>query len=280
MLKSAKCECERIPSVHTYLGLIAAESKRDKKIELLKSANKNYPFVQEMLNYGTNPDYKYNIHLSELSEGEGKEIDSVQWTTFIKPLFDRLRNREITGNAAKAGFEIMAIKYNDDTKQLLLKILNKDFKLGIGRTEFIKVFGEEQMEKRQFEVALAKGYDPNKDDIFCGDYFLSRKLDGCVSKDSIIEFENGEKKSIGEVVEKRIQGKIKSFDVKNGKIVFSKIKDYMIIKKENSNKRWFKIKTKSGKEIKITENDRLFSSDGCWVEVSKLGIQDSIYIEN
>jgi len=63
---------------------------------------------------------------------------------------------------------------------------------------------------------------------------------------------------IGEIVEKKLRGKILAFDPKTKKIGYYPITDWL----KNRKKRIFKITTATGREIKLSESHNLFTLDG------------------
>ena len=100
------------------------------------------------------------------------------------------------------------------------------------------------------------------------------KLDGCVSKDTIVETENGEK-TIEEVV-KGNDTQILSYNEETNKVEFKTIKKKMHFFTE---KKWYKIKFDNGLELKITENDFLRIKNGSYRMVLDLQIGDEVLIK-
>lgn len=74
--------------------------------------------------------------------------------------------------------------------------------------------------------------------------------DGCLSYDTLVDTDLGKLK-IGDIVENRIKCKIKAFDFKSQKEIYTDITDYFI----NENKfSWYELKDDSDNTIKVTGN--------------------------
>lgn len=108
-----------------------------------------------------------------------------------------------------------------------------------------------------------------------GVYMMEQKMDGCVSKDTIVETENGEK-TIEEVV-KGDDTQVLSYNEETGKKEFKLIERKM---HSFTGKKWFKIKLENDMELKITENDFLRIKNGSYRQVSDLEVGDEILIKN
>ena len=108
-----------------------------------------------------------------------------------------------------------------------------------------------------------------------GVYMMEQKMDGCVSKDTIVETENGEK-TIEEVV-KGTDTQVLSYNEETGKKEFKTIERKM---HSFTGKKWYKIRLENGFELKITENDYLRIKEGSYRQVSDLQVGDEILIKN
>lgn len=104
---------------------------------------------------------------------------------------------------------------------------------------------------------------------------MESKCDGCVSKDTIVETENGEK-TIEEVV-KGDDTQVLSYNEETGKKEFKTIERKM---HSFTGKKWYKVKLENGMELKITENDFLRIKNGSYRQVSDLQIGDEVLIKN
>ena len=131
---------------------------------------------------------------------------------------------------------------------------------------------------QKYPCALANVLEKAKNvDVLDGNWFISRKLDGCVDYCSNVEFDDGRVLPIGEVVRNKISGKVKSFDGQN--IVYKDIEDWMEgLEDINPDKDWYEIETEDGKILKITGNDKVMTKNG-WKCVCDLTKYDEILID-
>lgn len=118
------------------------------------------------------------------------------WYDVFHSILERLASRELTGNTAIERIT-ECLRYHDEEKQrFFLQILDRDLNLGISWDTYrSEVMGLND----QFEVALAqhlekaKGVDPVN-----GEWFASRKLDGCrciaIIHDGEVEFRSRQNK--------------------------------------------------------------------------------------
>lgn len=107
-----------------------------------------------------------------------------------------------------------------------------------------------------------------------GPKVMEQKMDGCVSKDTIVETENGEK-TIEEVV-KGDDTQVLSYNEETGKKEFKNIERKM---HSFTGKKWYKIKLDNGMELKITENDYLRIKNGAYRQVVNLSVGDEILVK-
>lgn len=81
---------------------------------------------------------------------------------------------------------------------------------------------------------------------------ITEKLHGCVSRDTIVEtIEYGEI-LIGEVVDKKLNVRIKALDTESNEIVFVKIDEWFF---EHDNGDWYEIEFEDGRLLRITGNN-------------------------
>lgn len=85
-------------------------------------------------------------------------------------------------------------------------------------------------------------------------YLAQLKLDGCLDYNTVLETDKGCLK-IGEIVENKIQCKVKAYDFDKHEVIFTDVKSFFI---NQNDFKWLKIKTKSGKEIIATTNHKIF----------------------
>lgn len=114
--------------------------------------------------------------------------------------------------------------------------------------------------------------DVNGDTI---DWTTAKSREKCVSGDTIVETENGEK-PIKDVVNGNDK-LILSFNDETGELELQDIEDRWCRDTESD---WVEITTDSGRKLKITTNDYIKLSNGAYREVCNLKIGDEIVVKN
>lgn len=209
--------------------------------------------TKEILYWIYNPFQKYNITSTNILKKPDLVIDN---DLEIFTLLRMLNTRETTGHEAIGlvnGFINKNIKYKD----LILNIIDKDLKCRIGASIINDVFPEYIP---TFDVALANSYSDvkNRINIFDGSWYASRKLDGCLSAETLVELENNGIKTIKEVVDNKIVDSIKCYDEKNKKIIYSPIEWWGTDIELKEEIEWFEIELEDGRKIKATSNHPFF----------------------
>lgn len=180
-----------------------------------------------MFKYAYNPFFKYGVTSANL-----KKLNNLEEFDIIEmiDLLDKLRNRELTGNKAVAivnGF----INQNPTHRELLYDIFDRNLKIGMAVKQINKALGNIIP---VFDVALAATFDEEwKDKYGLSNYLIQRKCNGCLDHDTLVEFEDGSIYTIGEVVEKKIEGNIKCYNEKTGKIEYQPITNWYLNKDYN-----------------------------------------------
>lgn len=180
------------------------------------------------------------------------------------------QNAYYNGNAEISDAEFDALwdelKEKDPTNKLITSKVGKDESDFFPKTKHLMIMGSQEKanSKEEVEKKLA-GMAGD------GDYLIEWKLDGCVSKDTLVQTENGVK-TIEEVV-KGQDTTVLSYNEEEGKIEFKKILNKMC---SFTNKKWFKIKLDDGTELKITENDYIRLINGAYRKVSDLNVGDIV----
>lgn len=110
-------------------------------------------------------------------------------------------------------------------------------------------------------------------------FYETEKLDGCLNGSTILQTEDG-LKTIRDICENKYSGKVKTYDVNTKKSIFSKITHHMIKHNDAPNpKKWYKLKTSSGKIIKLTGNHKVFLPElGCWRRTDELTGNEKVLI--
>jgi RNA ligase (TIGR02306 family) len=103
---------------------------------------------------------------------------------------------------------------------------------------------------------------------------VTRKIDGCLSDDTIIITEDGYM-TIKDIVETKYNKKVLSYDIENKQPVFCSIVNHMVRKNLNN---WYKIIMDSGEELIITGNHRIWVDNlNCYRSVEDL-VGDEIFL--
>lgn len=89
-------------------------------------------------------------------------------------LLDLLASGDLSGHMAIATFKAFVAKY-PEYEDIFYFIIDKDLEIRLGDTEINKVFPGLVP---SFDVALAEAWNPEKDVIEDGKWFISRKIDG------------------------------------------------------------------------------------------------------
>lgn len=224
---------------------------------------------------------KYGVHKFQIQPIYGNKTLENDYSYF-HDLLDKLANRELTGNAAIDAVEAAIAQFVKEDKDILAAILNKKLTIGLSKTTFEKLTGT-SVQAADFDVTLACHLEGVKNvNPIDGTWYASRKVDGCVSGDTIVELENGVRVPIAEVVNKRMKCKIKSFDETTGKIVYSDIVDWMhnVEDSDPAQKQWYEIELENGKTLKITGNDSVYVKNKGWVKVENLTNDDELLLDD
>jgi len=109
---------------------------------------------------------------------------------------------------------------------------------------------------------------------------LDPKLDGCLSASWTIEFEDGRRVTIAEVVENRIEGRIKSFNPSTGKIEYNKILNWAKNGSDinDTSVKWYRITLENGNMLPPLTGNHLVWLPllKCWRRVDLLMIGDKL----
>lgn len=206
------------------------------------------------------------------------------WPAFEKLATD-LRNRTITGHAARdaiqqAADSCDALAWNQFYRLVLLK----DLKCGTTDTTINKVLAEfgkpsEDYLIPVFACQLAKNAEDHPNHML-GPKLVDWKLDGCLSSEWTIEFEDGSKITIAEVVDNKICGKIKSYNTDTGKIEYNNILNWSKngIDINYTEISWFRIVLENGKILPpLTGNHLVWLPKlRCWRKVELLKVGDHL----
>lgn len=125
---------------------------------------------------------------------------------------------------------------------------------------------------------LANSFDKRGHDIQYPAY-VQPKYDGCLSYDTVIEFEDGVKRTIGDVVEKKIEGKIKCYNHVTKQVEYKNILNWMKNNKVDGIK-WFEVETTDGYKMTLTGNHKVWvQSLNCYRRVDELKGDEILLID-
>jgi len=148
-------------------------------------------------------------------------------------------------------------------------------KLESGYFESIKDINKIQY----FEPMLAQKYEDHEINY---PVYSQPKLDGCLSYDTLVCTDMGLIK-IGEIVEKQMNCKVKSYNLKSRKEEFKDIVNYAKDGKDINEPsiEWYEVGLSNGNKIEITGNHLIYLPRlKCWRRVDELNENDVVLLEN
>ena len=264
--------------VQLFIEEMKATSSTNDKKEILKKYDS--PFLRKLFEYTYTPFKQYYV----TSENLKKRKDLI-----LKPaignhvslfyLLDTLNERLVTGHSAIAAVNSF-IEENKEFSEIIYDVIDRNLKTRATTTLINSVMPGTVP---TFDVALAEKFDGNekKVDFSSKKWWASRKLDGCLSNTWTIEFENGKKLTIAEVVDNKISGKIKSFNTETGEIEYCEILDWakdLEDINENSKTEWYQLELENGIITPpLTGNHLIWLTlSNEWKRVDQLSIDDVI----
>jgi len=211
------------------------------------------------------------------------ESGTITWNQF-KLLAEQLAARKLTGNAAKAAIAFTANNTDARTwNTWYRRILLQDLKCGTSEKTINSVLARNGKVGKAWEVPvfscqLAKPADDHPKKMV-GEKFVDRKYDGCLSSEWIIEFEDGRKITIGEVVSNKVQGRIKSYNVNTKQIEFNEIEAWATNRDMTDEPvKWFKLSLENGITLPPLTGNHLvwLPKIQCWRRVDQLKTGDEL----
>lgn len=171
------------------------------------------------------------------------------WQDFNE-LLTKLFKRELTGNAARDAVEAMSERFDSEEWNLFCApVIKRDLRAGISSITINKICKKTEYEIPTFGCQLATNNEGRPE--MSGTKRLEPKLDGCLSASWTVEFEDGTKVTIKEVVDNRLAGKIKSYNTITGKVEFNDIIGWAKdgIDDAITDYEWFEIELENGKTL-------------------------------
>ena len=176
--KNMKTTIEDLQTLSSLVSSLKSVTSTTAKLELLELA-KNNEFVKKALFHTYHPYYTYFITSEKYAKMEKQFPIANNDFGSIFDLLDQFRLRNITGGSAVIALKSFISQF-PEFAELILQMIDRDFKAGIGVTQINKIFGD--MIPR-FDVALGLVIEEVEPDLSADDYYASRKLDGvrCVA---------------------------------------------------------------------------------------------------
>jgi len=105
---------------------------------------------------------------------------------------------------------------------------------------------------------------------------ISVKLHGCVERNTMVDTKEFGKKTIGEIVDNKIECHIKAYDTDTDTLVFVPIDNFYSIPNDGE---WFEIELENGKKITITGNNPVWLPElGVYRRVDELNGDEKLLI--
>jgi hypothetical protein len=126
--------------------------------------------------------------------------------------------------------------------------------------------------KTYFSPMLACKYVDKKDKVKFP-VLVSRKIDGCLSGDTMVEFEDNQKMCLRDVFNAKPNKLIKTYNKITKKVEYKRILNYMKNLNDVNEKdiQWYRITLKNGVVVKATGNHRVYIQKlSCWRRIDEL----------
>ena len=259
-----------LKTVAEFIVEVNSTNSTNEKINIVK----NYECLKDLLAIVYDKHIQFNITSNNIKKFRYVYLPKIN-NDDLFTMLNKLSSRELTGNSALAYVNDFIFS-NIDYKDIIYKIIDKNLETRTDAKLLNKAFPNLIPE---FSVALANSYSDYEDKVdFIKDRWLvSRKLDGCLHYDTIVEFEDGNKLKIGYVVENKIEGRIKSYNIKTRKVEYKNILNFMknIDDINESSYTWYSIELDNGKYIQLTGNHRVWLPKiNCYRRVDELTTED------
>lgn len=250
-------------------------SNLDKQKVIKQFYTENKELFSKLMLYVYDYHKKYYVTSANLLKREDLINESNMDDLTIFDILDSLSNRCVSGYDAIAlinGFIQQNIQYKD----LILKIIDKDLQCRIDVKTLNKVIPNLIP---SFNVSLGEKVDWDRFDWQNTDWYISRKIDGCLHYDTSVLLSDGSYKSIGEIVDNKLDVKVVSYNELTNtfedKPILNYMKNGVDIKDENIE--WFEIELENGTRIKLTGNHKVYLPElRCYRRVDELNGDENI----
>lgn len=243
-------------------------------------AEQNTELLTEIFDY-TYGGRKYFVKKYFVS-AEGPLTIEDDWPA-IKAMLDTLAAKTVTGNAALSLIDNVVSGFTKDDQEVIQHIIEGNLKCGVTLKTFEAATGTTSAAtSNALPVALAINLDKVKGvNPIDGTFYASRKLDGCVSGDTLITMADGSLKTIKELVETNSHENVLTYNTSTGKTEACKILNHLKNGEDIKEKthQWYEIELEDGRKIKVTGNHRIYiPALNCYRRVDELKGDEEFFI--
>ena len=160
------------------LNQVGSTSKGSEK-EAILALHKDNKILQKVFFYTYSSYHTFGVKKLPTPRQVGKkDIDNPEDFEHVVKTITRLIKRESTGGDAQDTILILLEWFDADSQEVIRRILDRDLKVGATDTIMNRLVPNLVP---SFEVALAKLFDESTEKVvtFDGNWFCSRKIDGC-----------------------------------------------------------------------------------------------------
>lgn len=156
---------------------VASNPSKKEKEAILKKNKDNQLFV-EILQRTYSPLIRYGMKLDTLPDFVPSEAVEIELSE-IPALMDKISNGEVSGNEAKSYIRDILEKSSDDTRKIVMGIIDKSQKMGCSASTINKAIGRGTIKESAYMGAVS--FDPKKVEALFNKesaLFSQHKLDG------------------------------------------------------------------------------------------------------
>jgi len=172
-------------------------------------------------------------------------------------------------------FSLKSVIYQD---KILLKYNQLESPFGNREVEECRGLVLEKDTWRVMNLGLTKFYNSAEGHAAKIDWSTARilkKEDGCCHADTVLKTEDGDM-TIKEICESKYTGKVLSYDIESGEVVYNDIVAHSIKKNINN---WYEIELEDGTTIKLTANHEVWLPNlNCYRAVEDLTVDDEFLV--
>lgn len=191
------------------------------------------------------------------------ELSNVNWESIVGTQFNYIGNDEICWKYIPPIKETSHSSGNQSLYQKRMKKLKKFDRIIDG--QFALHYDTKMLSEHISELT--------PDDIVS----ISVKVHGCVERNTIVDTKEFGEKTIGDIVDNKIQCSIKSYNTETGCIEYAPINAFYMVPNDGE---WYEIELENGKKITITGNNPVWCPDlHCYRRVDELNGDEVLLID-